>query len=122
MLASPILSAMLLAAPADQAKTLYRAGSQAYQLGKYTIAIDAFEATRVLSFPSPKRTGSGSFKTATSPTWKRQLRHTKPTSTVGPRAHSAFTPPSTCRRWYPFLSAPESSLKRWAQNHSRRRD
>ncbi|MFN3200497.1 MAG: PEGA domain-containing protein [Bradymonadia bacterium] len=43
--------AFLSATPAqlEQAKTLYTAGSAAYQAGNYTVAIDAFEATRAIS-------------------------------------------------------------------------
>jgi hypothetical protein len=51
MLAAAMLYAALLASPqqTEQAKTLYQAGSQAYQVGKYGVAIEAFEATRALS-------------------------------------------------------------------------
>lgn len=42
---------LLLATPqqTEQAKTLYQAGNHAYQVGKYAVAIEAFEAARALS-------------------------------------------------------------------------
>lgn len=51
MLLCCLCIALLAPPPAqlDQAKTLYEAGSAAYQAGKYAVAIDAFEATRAIS-------------------------------------------------------------------------